>query len=326
MNYLEKLKEMSAHDSPSGDEKPLGLWLKNEGESFVDEAYFDTLGSLILHKKGSGKKIMLAAHMDSIGLVVTHIEDKGYLRVGKLGGIDIHSLLHSKFRLKNGQIGVLTMGDSTPVKDMKLTDLYLDIGASSKEEAEKIVSIGDSAVSLMSYHQMGNKLTGPYMDNRISCLVLLDVLSKIKSDNDIYFVFTSQEEVGLRGAKTATFAIEPDLAFAVDVTSGDELDSKPLGYCNLGNGTAIKVMDNSLICDKTVVEMLSKCAKTHEIMHQKEVITVGGTDAGVMQKTKLGILTGALSIPCRYIHTPIETVDLDDIEATSKLLCAFLAE
>lgn len=327
MDYLVLLQELNACHGPAGDEREIAVRLKELAESYADECYFDSMGNLILHKKGSGPKLLFAAHMDSIGLIVTHVEKNGYLRVGKIGGIHLNSVLHTPFRFKNGVHGVVALSEKVQEKDMSLQDLYLDIGANSREEAEKMVQVGDTAVCAMSAFQTGNRLVSPYMDNRISCIVLLEVLRQIQSHtNDLYFVFTVQEELGMRGAKTAAYRIDPDYGIAVDVTTADALDSKHKGSTILGGGAAVKVMDNTVICHSQVVEQLTTLADRHSINYQREVSSDGGTDAGAIHLNRMGVLTGGISIPCRYIHSPIETVDIGDVQDCIHLLLAFAQE
>ena len=324
MNYLETLQRLSACHGPSGDEGEVAQLLKELGAPYVDSCRFDVMGNLILHKKGPGPRVMFAAHMDSLGLIVTHMEENGFVRFGKIGGIQPASLLHTPVRFKNGVYGVVSLSEKVEKKEASLTDCYLDIGATSMEEAKAKVQIGDTAVTCTPAYSLGERIASPYMDNRISCLVLLDALSRLgQHENDLYFVFTVQEELGLRGAKTAAFAIDPDYGIAVDVTLGDELDSKHRGSSVLGGGAAIKVMDQSVISHPQVVELLESLARRGGIPHQRDVITGGGSDAGAIHVTRMGVLTGGISIPCRYIHSPVETVDRKDAVACADLVKAF---
>lgn len=324
MDYLKLLQRLNAAHGPSGDEGQIGSVIRDIAQPYADECRFDTLGNLIVHKKGSGPRVLFAAHMDTIGLIVTHIEKEGYLRFGKIGGIHAASIYHATFRFKNGVCGVVSRSRKVSEKDMTLDDLYLDIGAKNREEAMNMVQIGDTAVSRAAVFSNGSRLVSPYMDNRISCVVLLEALSLIQEhENDLYFVFTVQEELGMRGAKTAAYAIEPDYGIAIDVTLADELDSTHNSTCKLGGGAAIKVMDNSVIAHPQVVERLSNLAVAHNIPHQRDVITGGGTDAGAIHMTRGGVLTGGISIPCRYVHSPAETVDAADVKACAALAAAF---
>lgn len=323
MDYLKQFQSLGDCHAPSGNEGDLAKHLEALVRPYADECYTDSLGNLIVHKKGSGPKILFAAHMDSIGLVVTHIEKDGYLRIGKIGGQALHSILHTPFRFQNGTMGVLVLSEKVKEKDLTIHDLYLDIGAKSREEAETHVQVGDTAVSSMPAFSMGNLLTAPYMDNRISCLVMVEALKRLgPTDNDLYFVFTVQEEVGLRGAKTAAFQIEPDYAVALDITSAQEADSKFQCSSVIGGGAAIKVMDASVICHPQMVELLAKLAVMNDIPHQRDVITLGGTDAGAIHVSRTGVVTGGICVPCRYVHSPVETVDQDDVEACVRLVLA----
>ncbi len=324
MNYLETLQRLNACHGPSGDEGEVAQLLRELGAPYADDCRFDVMGNLILHKKGPGPRVLFAAHMDSLGLIVTHIEENGFVRFGKIGGVQPNSLLHTPVRFKNGGYGVVSLSEKVEKKEATLTDFYLDIGARSLDEAKAKVQIGDTAVTCTPTYSMGARMAAPYMDNHISCLVLIDALSRLgEHKNDLYFVFTVQEELGLRGAKTAAFAIDPDYGLAVDVTLGDELDSKHRGSSILGGGAAIKVMDQSVISHPQVVERLENLARQESIPYQRDVITGGGTDAGAIHVSRMGVLTGGVSIPCRYIHSPVETVDLKDVEACAALVKAF---
>ncbi len=323
MDYLNLLQQLNVLHGPSGDEGEVTQLLKELASPYGD-CQIDTLGNLIVHRAGKGPKLLFAAHMDSIGLIVTHIEKDGYLRFGKIGGLHFGSLLHTPVRFKNGVYGVVALREKAEEKERNLQDLYLDIGAKSEEEARRLVQVGDSAVCCMHPISMGSRLCAPYMDNRISCLILLEAMQLIKeSENDLYFVFTVQEELGLRGAKTAAFAIDPDYGLSVDVTLADALDSKHQGSSKLGGGAAIKVMDSSVIAHPQMVETLEDLAKEHQISWQRDIITAGGTDAGPIHLNGAGVITGGISVPCRYIHSPVEMVDLGDVEACAKLVAAF---
>lgn len=324
MDYLPLLQQLNACHAPSGNERDLARLLRDLAEPYADDCRIDTMGNLIVHKKGEGSRLLFAAHMDSIGLIVTHIEKNGYLRLGKLGGVQLHSMLHTPFRFQNGTMGVLVLSEKVKPSDMSLQDLYLDIGAADRSEAEVHVQVGDTAVWAMPTFAMGTRLASPYLDNRISCLILLETLRRIdKPENDLYFVFTVQEELGLRGAQTATYAIEPDYAIAVDVTDADEPDSKHSSSTRLGDGAAIKIMDQSVICHPKVVERLAQLAKDLSIPVQRDILSVGSTDAGAMQRSRAGVLTGGISVPCRYVHSGVETAEQSDVESCVRLLRAF---
>lgn len=325
MNILETLKKLNAVHAPAGDEAAVARVIQELAEPYVDEITCDTMGNLIAHRKGNGSKVMFAAHMDSIGFVVTHIEKEGFLRVGKVGGVSPTAVLHTPIRFKNGVRGMIYADGKADSKSLGIDDLVLDIGAKSREEAEKLVKVGDTAVYDTPSFSAGTRLVSPYMDNRICCVAQLMAMEQMKnSENDLYFVFTVQEELGLRGAKTAAYAIDPDYAVVTDVTlSDDTVGARHNGSSRLGGGAAIKVMDNSVICHPEMVERLETLAKEGTIPAQRDVIRAGGTDAGPIHVSRCGVVTGGVSVPCRYIHTPTEMVEEGDVEATAKLLAAF---
>lgn len=321
MEYLELLQRLNACHGPSGDEREVGETIRRLAEPYADTCTFDTMGNLIVRKKGRGPRVMFAAHMDTIGLIVTHIDEKGYLSFGKLGGVHPEDLLHTPVRFQNGVQGVVSLRGGIPWKDMTLNDLFLDIGAASEEAAKALVQVGDTAVYDLPIRSGAGKLFGPHLDNRISCVAMLEALSRIKTNtSDLYFVFTVQEELGLRGSKPAAFSINPQYGIAVDVTPGNELEAKPKGSAVLGGGAAIKVMDSSAICHPNVVKILESTALKSKIPCQKDVMINGGTDAGAIQISQAGVWTGGISIPCRYLHSPVEMVDEADVTAVANLI------
>lgn len=324
MDILKTLQTINACHGPSGDERQVADAIAELASPYADEITRDVMGNLIVHKKGSGPRVMFAAHMDSIGFVVTHIEDKGFLRVGRLGGLGVYSCLHIPVRFKNGTRGVVS-SSAEDSKKMTINDLFIDIGAASREEAEKLVQLGDTAVFDFPVFQMGSRLSSPYLDNRISCVVLLLALEQLEdTKNDLYFVFTTQEEVGMRGARPAAFGIDPQYGIAVDVTgTDDEPESKHGASSVLGKGAAVKIMDSSVICHPQVVQKLEKLAQERGIKVQRDILRYGGTDAGAMHVSRGGVYTGGISVPCRYIHSPVEIADLQDVENCGKLIAAF---
>ena len=325
MELFELIQTLSSAHGPSGDEADIRNILSELASPMADEVAWDTMGNLIVHRKGPGSKVMLAAHMDSIGFIVTHIEKEGFLRMGKLGGISPKEAVYTPIRFKNGVRGVVVPEEKADFGKLKLDECYIDIGARDEEQAKKLVQVGDTAVYDSPCFLQGSGVISPYLDNRISCAVLLAVLERIQtSANDLYFVFTSQEEVGLRGAKTAAWAVDPDWAIAVDVTDVDDTPgSERSGTVQLGKGAAVKVMDSSIICHPEVVAKLDGLAQVQGISVQRDIMRGGGTDAGAIHTTRLGVKTGGISVPCRYIHTPVEMADLGDAEACIKLVEAF---
>lgn len=324
MDHLSMIQTLNACHGPSGDESEIAETIRKLAGPYADECFTDTMGNLIVRKKGRGPKVMFAAHMDSIGLIATHIDEKGYLSFGKLGGIHPENLLHTPVRFKNGVRGVVSLRQNVDWKKMTVGDLYLDIGAKDGDHAKRLVQVGDTAISDFPAFAAESRLVAPYMDNRISCVAMLDGLAQIRDHtSDLYFVFTVQEELGLRGSKPAAFSIDPDFGIALDTTFGDELEEKRKGSAVLGGGAAIKIMDSSVICHPEIVECLEKLAEESNIPCQRDIVTSGGTDAGSIHLTCSGVRTGGISIPCRYMHSPVEMVETSDVSATAKLIAAF---
>lgn len=327
MNITELLENLTQINSPSGNEAKIREYIMSEVKPYCDEVYTDAMGNLVAHKEGKGKKIMLAAHMDEIGIIVTDIDDKGFLRFSSVGGLNTRYLVNTRVQFENGTVGVIGAQEKAFEDKPELCNLYIDIGAQDKKEAEKYVKIGDSAAFLGNIICREDTIVSKALDNRAGCAVLIDTLHNIKdSVNDLYFVFTVQEEVGLRGAKTAAFAIEPDIAMAVDVTDTGDTPDAPNMAVSLGKGTAIKVMDRSVICDADVRAKMIETAKKYDIPYQLEIMTDGGTDAGAIHLTRAGVKTGGVSIPLRYVHSPSETANIKDIEGSSKLLQKLVTE
>jgi endoglucanase len=310
---------------PSGNEEDVSKIIEKEIESHVDEIHRDAMGNLIAFKKGKGKKIMISAHMDEIGLIITHIDQNGFLRFSNIGGVS-HSLSNGqRVQFKNGTIGFISNEHLDEKEDLKLEKLFIDIGVSNKEEAENKVSIGDVVSFYGPLVINNNRGFSKAMDNRISCFVLIEIIKRIKNNNNnIYFVFTVQEELGIRGAKTSAYRINPDLGIAVDVTKTGDTPKAQLMEVSLGNGPAIKILDASIICHPKVKELLISTAIEFNIPYQLEVLEKGGTDAGAIHLTRDGIPTGAVSIPTRYIHSPGEMVDFEDVKNAIQLLIKFL--
>ena len=242
--------------------------------------------------------------------------------LARWGGIDPLEIMGVSVIFGSGVRGVVACDGKEKPKDAKLENLYIDIGAASAEEAKKLVRPGDAASYAHETYLAGNRLVSPYLDDRLGCAVLLAALAEISdSPNDLYFVFSVQEEVGTRGAKTAAFGIEPDYALAVDVTgTGDTPEVSPKMDCALGGGAAVKIMDRSVICHPKMVALLEKTAQERGIKTQREILEYGGTDAGPIHMSRAGVVTGAVSIASRYIHTPTEMADMGDIEACVKLV------
>lgn len=326
MDILKAFKKMNAAFGPSGLEGSVADVIKEMAAPYADEISTDVMGNLICRKKGPGKKIMFAAHMDSLGMMVTHVEKEGVLRFGKIGWIPEKEVLGTPVRFKDGLTGVVYCNDMEDEGKVTINDLYIDIGAKDDKEALKHVRPGDMCVYDTPVHMgLNRNIIAPYTDNRSGCIVLLMTMELLKkSVNDLYFVFTSQEEVGLRGAKTAAFGIAPDYGIAVDVTGADDIPkSRHSCSSSTGKGAAIKVKDSSVICSPAVNEILVSLAKKNKIAYQMDVLTGGGTDAGAMHLNMDGVPSSGISIPCKFCHCPQEMVSADDMESCARLCAEF---
>ena len=317
----ELIKRVVETYGPSGSEECIRDLIKQEITPYVDEVQVDALGNLIAIKRGGGKKLMLASHMDEIGVMVTHIDENGFLRFYSVGGLSPFSLIGNRCYIANGTVGVFGMEKLDEIKDLSMKKIFIDIGVDSREEALKKVSLGDTAAIKREFNDLGNRLVSKAMDNRVSCAVLIEALKQVQNPvYDIYAVFTTQEEVGLRGARVATFGITPDVGIAIDVTrTGDTPKSATMDVC-LGKGPTVKVRDSSVLCTPAVRRHMEQVAKANGIPYQLEVLEAGGTDAGAIQLTKSGIPAGVMSIPCRYVHTASEMVDYRDVEQGVRLI------
>lgn len=321
------LKLLAVHGATGHEEKIAGV-IADMLRPYADSVKTDALGNLIVKKNGPGKRVMLAAHMDHIGFIATDADKEGYVRVYNVGGIDVSVSLGQHVVFENGVKGVVGAEEDiegTP----KMQNLYVDIGASTREEALEKVAIGDVAVYAPVVSELGAmRLASPAMDDRAGCAVLAEAFMQMKeTKNEVVAVFTVQEEVGLRGARTAAYAVDPDFAIALDVTTtGDVPEPKPKMAVKLGAGAAIKVMDRSVICAPAVRDRLVKLSQAQAIPYQMEVLTAGGTDSGAIHQSRGGVPSGVISIPCRYVHSAAETIDLRDMEAAVKMLVAYVNE
>ena len=323
---METLKKMSLCISPSGHEKTIREMIKESVGDLADEVTIDPLGNLIVHKKGPGKKIMVSSHMDEIGFMVTFAEEEGFLRFCAIGGIAAKNMVHTKVVFQNGVVGVIGAdGDVKEEKDLTFDKMFIDIGASSKDEALSMVGIGDVCGFYTKFAIMGDHICSKSLDDRIACYIAVETLKNLKEcPNDVYFVFSTQEELGLRGAKTAAFTIEPDMGIALDVTNTGDLPKSPKMDVKLGGGAAIKIKDGYILCHRAVVDMMKDVAKRENIKYQLEVLAAGGTDVGAIHLSKSGVPSGGISIPCRYVHSPSEMVNMRDVVECTKLLTAIL--
>lgn len=338
---LPLLKTICELPGAPGFEKPIRDFVLKEIGSYVDECRVDNLGNIITLKKGQnnpeGKKVMVAAHMDEIGFIVTHIDEKGFVRFHTLGGFDPKTLTAQRV-IVHGKQDLLGVMGSKPIHVMtteernkvaKITDYFIDLGM-SKEEVEKVVSVGNPITRERALIEMGNCINCKSIDNRVSVFILIEVLKELKNaPYDVYGVFTVQEEVGLRGANVSTHSIDPDFGIGLDTTIAYDLPGAQAHekVTSLGQGVAIKIMDASTICDYRMVDFMKKTADATQIKWQPEILTAGGTDtAGVQRMGKQGAISGAISIPTRHLHQVIEMADKDDIRGAIDLLTACLQQ
>ncbi|MBR6553875.1 MAG: M20/M25/M40 family metallo-hydrolase [Clostridia bacterium] len=319
-------KKFTSAFSVSGAEKPLADIIAKELAPVADAIETDAIGNLYVLKKGkdSSRKLMIAAHMDEIGFVVTSIDGDGYVHVSNIGGIHAVASSYQKVRFQNGVTGVIVLENGTKAADISVKKMVIDIGAKDKKAAEKRVKIGDvCAVVPMLQKLGGTRYAAKAFDDRIGCVVA--AYAALHCDTpayDTWFVFTVQEEVGCRGSRPATFRIAPDYGIALDVTSAGECGGSAV--TKLGDGAAIKIKDSSVLCSAMIIDRLTDLAKEGGIPYQYEVLLAGGTDTSSMQVVGVGCAVGCISIPTRYIHSPVETIDMKDLDACAKLLTAFI--
>lgn len=322
------LKKLCAAYGATGRESCVARVIEEMVKPYVDETRVDALGNLIAVRKGreGGRRIMLAAHMDHIGFVVSAIDEKGFVRVGSVGGVSKVNSQNRRVVFENGVSGVLSGElENHDVTDGNMTKMFIDLGVSSREEAEKLVQLGDVAVYAPDVFELaGGLMAGPAMDNRAGCAVVVEALKVLgETRNEVVAVFTTQEEVGLRGAKAAAYEVNPDVGIALDVTLCGDTPKGPKIAVKMGAGIAVKILDRSVICHPGVVRELEEAAERAGAAWQREVLTSGGTDAGAIQAVRSGVPCGVLSIPCRYVHSAAETVSLKDMENGVKTLAEF---
>jgi len=340
---VELLKELTeAHGCP-GQEDAVREIVKRELGSFC-ELTTDFLGNLTAFKPantshGTGRKLMLAAHMDEIGFRVKHVSDKGFLRIAPVGGWDPRQMASQRVLVhtSTGSIKGVLMQSTKPKhlltageqnKEMTIDDYFIDIGHSG-EAAKSKVQIGDGVTMDRSFQQMGDLFTCKAMDDRVAVFVMIEAMKAAKDHAvDVYGVATVQEEIGLRGAAASGSAIKPDVCVAIDITLANDFPGIPdeLSVTKLGEGTAIKILDSSLICHPKVVSHFRDLATKNGIKHQLELLPFGGTDAGGVQRLNGGIPAFTLSVPCRYVHTVNETVHKADVQASIDLLARYIED
>ncbi|MCL5256824.1 MAG: M42 family metallopeptidase [Chloroflexi bacterium] len=334
---MELLKRLSEMPGVSGREEPVRRFISGELDRLTGKVETDNLGNLISFKRGSGKRrVMLSAHMDEIGFLVSHIDENGFVRIVPVGYFNPRSLFAQRvvaYGEKNLP-GVLALG-TKPIHMLdpeeantlpKVSDYFVDLGL-SKEKARELVSIGDPIAMQREFTEFGDLVTGKALDDRVGVYVMLKSLERLeRQEADIFAVASVQEEVGLRGAAVAAFSVEPDIAIAIDITDANDFPGfEEQERCTtLGKGVAIKVMDGDSISNQLLMQKLRAVADQHGIPHQPELLPDGGTDAAAMQSARAGSAAVTLSLPTRHFHTVVETCHKDDIEAAITLLVKFL--
>jgi len=333
-NLLEKLS--NAH-GVSGYEGSVRQVVEEEVRPYVDEIRTDRMGNLITTKRGGSPVVMLAAHMDEVGLMTKYVDERGFVHFTKTGGwfdqtlLNQRMILHTEHGKLYGVIGSKpphVMKEEDLKKPVKADEMFIDVGATSKEDAEKIgVKAGTPITPDMEFKSLGNdRVTGKAFDNRAGCTMLIGALQQMKDVKaTVHAVFTVQEEVGLKGAKTSAFGLNPDVAVATDVTiTGDHPGiEKKDSAIEMGKGPAVTVSDaegRGIIVPESVLKWLKEAAESNNIPYQLDVGIGGTTDASAIHLTREGIPTGVISPPSRYIHTPVSVLSMGDLENCAKLV------
>lgn len=312
---------------PSGYEGAVREVVRKEIAGLVDEIKVDALGNLIARKgvKGpDGMRIMVSGHMDEIGVIVTHVDEKGFVRFTTIGGVSPATCIGGRVKFLNGTPGLIYMERSeSPDKLPSMEQLYIDVGAADR--ASSPVKVGDVGVFDRPFVEIGSRMVSKAMDDRIAVAVMIEALKELKfSPHELYFVFSTQEEVGLRGATTAAYGVDPDLGLAVDVTRTGDTPKGVKMEVALGKGPTVKVRDSGMLADPRVVRWMAETAEKAGIPYQLEVLEAGTTDARAIQLTRSGVPSGCMSIPTRYIHSPSEMVDANDVQLSVRLLVELL--
>ena len=332
-DIIETLEKLCALDAPSGAEGEVRDFILNEIKDFA-QCETDNMGNIIAFKKGKtapSKKLMLDAHMDEVGFIVTGIDGSGLIKFSTLGGIDTNVIVGRRVRfLKDKTLGVVGVkpvhlcSQDEKKNQVKKDDLYIDIGALNREEALQKVKPGDFAVFEGGLESFGDgKLCGKAVDDRAGCAILIDMI-KSEIQYDMYFTFTVQEEVGLRGAKAAAFAIAPDFALVVEATTAADILGVPEEgrVCTLGGGAAVSFMDRSTVYDREMYELCFEIAKEKGIKCQPKAAVAGGNNSGEIHRSRAGVRTAAISVPCRYLHSAVCVSSRDDIMSAAALVRA----
>lgn len=321
------IKKLVETPGPSGYESQVRELVRQEIAPYAMNTRVDALGNLLASRgegQAGGKRIMVAAHMDEIGLIATHVDENGFIRFVPVGAVNRRTCVGSRVRFLDGTQGVI--GHEYNPDDSKLPSfeqMYIDVGAKNRKGCA--VRVGDAAVFDQVFASYGDRLVGKAMDDRVGIAILIETMRKLKrTPHQVTFVFSVQEEVGLRGATTAAYGLDPDIGVALDVTRSGDTPKGVKMEVLLGRGPAVKVRDSGMLSDPRVIDWMVSTAKRERIPYQLEVLETGTTDARAIQLTRAGVPAGCISIPCRYIHAPSEMVDLNDVMHAVDLMVALL--
>jgi len=335
VSVLELLRELCSLGGVSGVEDEVRAYISRRAGEYADEIKTDAIGNLMALRKGKrkGRTLMLCAHMDEVGLIVKNITDDGFLKFGCCGGIDRRVLIGRRVRVGEGKtpgvIGIKAyhhVSKSEEKNVPKIEDMYIDVGASNREEGEKLASLGDRCVFESAWREFGQGfIKARALDDRVGCAVLLTLLES-EPAVDTWFVFTAQEEVGTRGATCAAYALNPDAALIVEGTTAADTPSaeEHTGVCRAGGGVVLPFMDRVTIYDRGLFELLRSLADEHKIPWQRKEYISGGTDGAAVQRSRSGVRTAGIAAPVRYIHSPASVVKKDDLDAVLRLAGLFI--
>jgi tetrahedral aminopeptidase len=340
---MDWLKTLSELPGAPGREERVREAIRERVGAGVDSAEVDALGNLVCLRRATqqggaaARRVMLSCHMDEIGFYVRHVDDEGFLRLNALGGFDPRNLYARQVRVQGREDVFGVMNPSGPPihvaseedkkKIPKPNDFFVDTGL-PKERVQELVRVGDPVTLVQPFRTIGKLATGKNMDNRAACWVGTRVLERLEASHyDLYVAFTVQEEVGLRGARTCAYHVEPDIGIAIDVTLAVDIpgSKKEEAISRLGEGVAIKVNDGASISDRRLVDRMIALAEENGIRYQLEILPFGGTDAGGIQQSRGGVRVITLSVPCRYVHTVTESIHQDDLQSCVDLILAYLA-
>jgi putative aminopeptidase FrvX len=342
---MDLLKRLTELPGVPGREERIRDFITDYARSMFDERRVDAMGNLICRKapgrrppRGQkAKRVMIACHMDEIGFYVSAIDDTGRLRIVSAGGFDMRTLFARRVLVQGRKdlVGVLmpatkpnhVLTEEERKKIPQMNEFFVDLMMDARK-VRSLVDVGNPVTLLQETVAVGDAYVGKSMDNRAATWVALNAIKKVgdRSAFEIYYVGTTQEEVGLRGAATGAYGLEPDVAVCIDATLACDTPGVPTEerITQFGKGVAIKLMDSSVICDRKLVDEMIAVAKRKKIPYQLEVLPRGGTDTAAIQRTRSGIRSVAISVPCRYVHTIVESVHKKDLQAAVDLLAAWL--